>query len=102
MALKKDYLKKKDMCKVRFSLPKEAALEARKVCLVGEFNEWDTAATPMKKQKDGSFAVALDLRIGNEYQFRYLLDDATWENDWAADRYQLDPNTGTDNSVVIV
>ncbi len=102
MALKKDYLKKKEMCKVRFSLPKEAVPQVKKVSLVGEFNDWSTTDTPMKKQKDGSFAVSLDLKIGNEYQFRYLLDEETWENDWAADRYQLDASTGADNSVVIV
>lgn len=102
MALKKDYLKKKDMCRVRFSMPRGAAPDAQKVYLVGEFNGWDTMATPMKKQKDGSFAVVLDLPIGNEYQFRYLMDQTIWENDWTADRYQYDPRTGTDNSVVIV
>jgi len=43
----------------------------------------------------------LDLETGKEYQFRYLLDDDRWENDWDADAYT--PNEiGTENSVVSV
>ncbi|HEX7586772.1 MAG TPA: isoamylase early set domain-containing protein [Anaerolineae bacterium] len=75
----------KDICRVTFKLPKE--IEARTVNLVGEFNKWDKRATPMKRQKDGSFSVTLDLPAGQEFRFRYLLDDTLWENDWDADSY---------------
>jgi 1,4-alpha-glucan branching enzyme len=102
MALKKKYLKNKSLCKVTFSLSKEAGSSAKTVHLVGEFNNWDEQATPMRKSKDGSFSIALDLETGREYQFRYLIDDKIWENDWNADKYVATHFGDCDNSVVIV
>lgn len=101
MAIKKDYLKKQCTCKVTFTHPKEAVQDATKVYLVGDFNGWNTGATP-KRKKNGSFETSLDLEVGQEYQFRYLLNDHEWHNDWAADRYQNNPDTSSDNSVVVV
>ncbi len=94
----KGYLKtKKGVCKVTFELPKDVA--AQTASLVGDFNNWDPNATPMKRKRDGSFSVAVNLESGKEYRFRYLLDNARWENDWQADAYV--PNTfGTEDSVV--
>ena len=66
MSLKKKFLKSKPVCKVTFSLPKEQAKEAGKVTVVGEFNDWDTAATPLRRQKDGSFRTTLDLEAGRD------------------------------------
>ncbi len=101
MSIRKRYLKRKPLCTVTFSLPKAGAESASVVHLVGDFNGWDKAATPMKRQKNGSFAASLPLERGREYQFRYLLDDERWENDWQADRY-LRNEFGGDNSVVVV
>ena len=101
MSFKKQYLKNKPVCKVTFKLPKEAAKSAGKVTIVGEFNHWDTEATPMKKLKDGSFTVTLDLEKDREYQYRYLIDGTRWENDWKADKY-VPSGGGSDNSVVVV
>lgn len=95
--LKKSYSKTGEKCRVTFKLP--ADVEAKKVTLVGEFNDWDTSATPMKKLKDGSFSATLSLESGNVYRFRYLLDGVRWENDWEPDAYA--PNTfGTEDSIV--
>ncbi len=76
-------------------------MESQKVTIVGEFNNWDREATPLKKQKDGSRAVTLELEPGREYRYRYLIDDICWENDWFADRYEPNP-FGCDDSVVKV
>ncbi len=102
MSLKKQYLKNKPICKVTFKLSKEAAGSARTVHVVGEFNGWDAYRTPMKKLKDGTFAVTLDLDVGREYQFRYLIDETVWENDWNADKYVPGPFGNCENSVVVV
>jgi len=102
MSLKKQFMKSKPICKVTFHLSKEAVAKATKVSLVGDFNEWDTGATPMKKQKDGGFSVTLNLEQGREYQFRYLLDDSVWENDWCADKYVPSTIGDADNSVVVL
>jgi 1,4-alpha-glucan branching enzyme len=96
--LKKQYLKSKPICKVTFYLP--AAVKAETVHLVGDFNNWDEHATPMKKLKDDRFTVMLELEAGKEYQFRYLVDQSEWHNDWEADKYVPNPFSG-DNSVVV-
>jgi 1,4-alpha-glucan branching enzyme len=101
MSIRKRYLKGKPLCTVTFSLPKAGARSASSVHLVGDFNGWDKAANPMKRQKNGTFAASLSLERGKEYQFRYLLDRERWENDWQADKY-LRNEFGGDNSVVVV
>jgi 1,4-alpha-glucan branching enzyme len=102
MSLKKQYLKKSPVCKVTFQLPPEAARDAGKVNIVGDFNGWDLYAIPLKKRKDGTFSVTLNLEPDREYQFRYLIDESTWENDWEADKYVPSPYGNADNSVVVV
>ncbi len=102
MSLKKQFLKNKPVCKVTFKFPKEAAREAHTVHVVGEFNNWDIYATPMKCLKDGSFMVTVDLEQGAEYQFRYLINEKNWENDWNADKYLPSQFGNCENSVVVV
>jgi 1,4-alpha-glucan branching enzyme len=102
MSLGKKYLKSKPVCKVTFTVDKELAKDAASVVVVGEFNGWETGATPLKKQKNGSFSVTVDLETGREYQFRYLIDDTTWVSDPAADKYAFSPFGDCDNSVVAV
>ncbi len=102
MGIKKKYLKSKPVCKVSFEVTKVAAKNAKKVVLVGEFNEWNTKSLTMKKLKNGNFTFVVDLKPGKEYEFRYLLDDKSWENDWAADKYVRNEFGDCENSVVIV
>ena len=100
--IKKEYLKTKNICKVTFRLPKNAAPNAKSASIVGDFNEWNIHSNRMRKLKNGDFTIALELEPGNEYQFRYLIDEIKWENDWNADKYVESPFAGSDNSVVIV
>jgi len=102
MSLKKQYAKNKQTCKVTFKLSKIMTKAAENVHLVGEFNGWNMSANPMKKNKDGSFSTTVSLPVGREYQFRYLLDWNTWENDDCADKYVPSPYGDSDNSVVTV
>lgn len=97
--LKKKYLKSKDVCKVTFYTASE--LEAKEVNLVGDFNEWSKTATPMEPLKDGRFKVTVDLPKDSQHQFRYLVNESEWHNDWDADEYVPNPFSG-DNSVVEV
>jgi 1,4-alpha-glucan branching enzyme len=100
MSIKKQYLKSKPICKVTFRLPKEAVESAKSVNLVGEFNNWNIYATPMKKLKNGSFTVTLDLESNRDFQFRYLIDQTTWENEWDADNYVATPYGDCENSLI--
>ena len=102
MSFKKQFLKSKPVCKVTFKLSKEEAKNADSVKLVGDFNDWDTQSKPMKKLKNGGFTSTLNLEKDKQYQFRYLLNDVEWENDWTADAYLPSPVSLEDNSVVNV
>ncbi len=82
--LKKNYTKSGGTCRVTFKVPAE--LEAERIALLGEFNEWDAERHTMKKLKDGSHSVTVSLEAGQDYRFRYLVDGDRWENDEAADR----------------
>lgn len=94
---KKEDLKNQTRCRVTFIYPNTN--HAKRVSLVGEFNHWDTKASPLKHKKDGAFEVTLELEKGQDYQFRYLTDQGEWCNDEAADAYVPNP-FGGDNSVV--
>jgi 1,4-alpha-glucan branching enzyme len=102
MPLQKRYLKTRHASKVTFKLPKDAAPHAATVTLVGDFNDWDPAATPMTRLRNGDFKVTLDLEPGREYQYRFLIENEVWENDWEADKYLPSGFEGADNSVVVV
>jgi 1,4-alpha-glucan branching enzyme len=95
----KQFLKTRPVCKVTFTLPKEAAPGAETVYVVGEFNGWSRDATPMRRRKNGDYCASLDLERGRAYRFRYLIDGCRFENDWAADRYEPNPYGGEDSVV---
>lgn len=100
--IKKQYFKTKPLCRVSFFLPGIAAPAAANVCIVGDFNNWSITEHPMKRLKSGDFTISLDLEPGREYQFRYLIDECRWENDWKADKYVASCYGDCENSVVIV
>jgi 1,4-alpha-glucan branching enzyme len=97
--IKKAHSKTGRACQVTFELPPE--VNAQSACLCGEFNEWNQASHPMRRRKDGSVALTLSLKPGQQYRFRYLLDGERWENDWAADGYVPNP-FGSEDSLVQV
>ena len=99
--IKKEYLETTPACKVTFRFPKEAAPEAKKITIVGDFNGWDKNRILMKKIESGDFTVTIELKTGREYRFKYLIDGNRWENDWSADKYIPSPH-GYDDSVVVV
>jgi 1,4-alpha-glucan branching enzyme len=100
--MKKEYLKSRKVCKVTFRFPRIAAPGAKSVCIVGDFNDWNIYANPMKRLKQGDFTITLELEPGREYQFRYLVDGSRWENDWNADKYVKSPFGDSDNSVIVL
>lgn len=98
MAITKQYLKSKPVCKVTFSVPAE---DAKKVQVVGTFNDWnEKEAVELKKFKNGNFRGTVDLEKDNSYEFRYLVDGA-YVNDEQADSYAMNV-FGSENSVLNV
>ncbi len=100
MPLAKTYLKNSSKCKVTFKIPKDVAATAEQAALVGDFNDWDSTAAPMKKLKDGCFSFTINLPVGTVYHFRYLLDDKSWMNEAQADGYSFCSYANCDNSVL--
>lgn len=101
MSLEKKYLKSRPVCKVRFIAPEAIVQDAKKITVAGDFNDWNPEETKLRKQKSGLYTTTVDLDIGNEYQYRFVVDGTRWENDWAADKYVPNNQCG-ENSVVIV
>jgi 1,4-alpha-glucan branching enzyme len=62
--------------KIQFVFP---APEAQKVSLGGDFNNWDTHADPMKKDKKGIWKVTVNLKPAR-YEYLFFVDEK-WEND---------------------
>ena len=80
---------------VRFSFQVENT--AKKVHLVGDFNDWKPVS--MKKQKDGRYAITVPLNPGtHEYKF---VVDGQWRVDPDNGAWALNPY-GTLNSVAVV
>lgn len=97
--IKKTFVKSKSCYKVTFSLPKEAAANAKEVKVLGDFNNWEWESGLKMKPTKNEFTAVLELETGKDYQFRYMIDNNTWENDWNADDY-IATGYGVDNSLV--
>jgi 1,4-alpha-glucan branching enzyme len=74
---------------------------ATSVTLVGDFNDWNVAATPMHAaSEDGIWSVSLPLPPGR-YRYAFLVDGTRWMADPAAPA-AADSDFGSTNSVVTV
>ncbi|WP_224488820.1 isoamylase early set domain-containing protein [Robertkochia flava] len=96
MAISKQYLKSRPVCKVTFTVP---ASEAKKVAVVGDFNEWNPKKAALKKLKNGNFKGTLDLPVEQSYEFRYLID-GDYVNEEQADGFRWNDYAGTENAVL--
>jgi 1,4-alpha-glucan branching enzyme len=96
--LAKKVSKKQGFVYVAFALP--STVWADRVNLVGEFNDWDSMATPMTRSRlDADWRAGIELEAGRSYRFRYLVDGREWLNDWHADDHVENPG-GVYDSVV--
>ena len=82
--------------KVSFTL---TAPDAETVYLLGDFNDWQ-ARDVMTRGDDGTWGLSLTLDPDREYQFRYLVNGTSWQNDAAADKYA--PTAYRDDNSVVV
>ncbi|WP_166962987.1 isoamylase early set domain-containing protein [Yeosuana marina] len=96
MAITKQYLKSKPICKVTFSV---LAKEAKEVKVVGTFNDWDTKTEGLKKLKNGTFKGTVDLEKGSSYEFKYIID-GVYVNDADADGYMWNDFAAAENGVL--
>lgn len=82
--------------KVTFNIPAEDA--ALPVSVVGDFNGWDPAATPLVRRGQ-TLRASVVLAAGRRYAFRYLGDGGRWFNDEEADDYEPNGFGGSDSVV---
>jgi 1,4-alpha-glucan branching enzyme len=84
------------MQEVEFALH---APDVKKVCIAGQFNDWNTKSMPMKKSKDGTWRIKMKLPRG-KCEYKYFVDGA-WARDISG--AGMIPNPfGTSNCVIDV
>ena len=70
--------------RVTFVLP--AAEPAGAVSVVGDFNEWNPYAHPLRKRANGVRSAVVILPAGTTLRFRYLAEGGVWFDDDTAER----------------
>lgn len=65
--------------RVTFALP--AAEPAGAVSVVGDFNDWDPFAHPLRKRANGVRSAVVTVQAGSTLNFRYLAEGGIWFDD---------------------
>ena len=65
-----------DGVKLTFVVPEEVV--DAPVSVVGDFNDWDPFAHPMRRRSNGTRSVGVTLPPGETVEFRYLADGGVW------------------------
>ncbi|MEM8863592.1 MAG: isoamylase early set domain-containing protein [Chloroflexota bacterium] len=97
-------LKKSGKYTVTFRIPCEELPEdvvASQINIVASFNNWSITETPMKIADSIGWEAKVKLKPG-QYEFRYLINDSYWYNDWAADGYEPNRLQNADNCLLIL
>jgi 1,4-alpha-glucan branching enzyme len=68
--------------RVTFVLP--AAEPVGAVSVVGDFNDWNPYAHPLRKRANGIRSAAVTLPAGATLRFRYLAEGGVWFDDETA------------------
>src|SRR5262245_43594674 len=56
-----------------------------RVSVAGDFNNWSSDATPMKKGDDGAWRTTVRLGEGVQY-YKFVVDGDQWKNDPKSDK----------------
>jgi 1,4-alpha-glucan branching enzyme len=67
------------MVRVTFALP--VAEPAAAVSVVGDFNDWDPFAHPLRVRANQTRSAAVTVPTGSTLRFRYLADGGRWFDD---------------------
>lgn len=90
------------MARIASARPTEFKLyapQAKRVSLVGSFNNWDTKAISAKKDSKGNWAAKTNLKPGR-YEYKFFVD-GSWLNDPRCNSYVANA-FGSQNCVVEV
>jgi 1,4-alpha-glucan branching enzyme len=67
------------MVRVTFALPLEEPAAA--VSVVGDFNDWDPFAHPLRVRANRTRSASVTVPSGSTLRFRYLADGGRWFDD---------------------
>ena len=98
MAIKKQFVKSKPVCKVTFTLEDK---NAQVISVIGDFNDWNQTEGELSKSKNGTFKGVFELPKDASYEFKYLID-GNYVNEVEADSFVWNEFAGTENSVLTV
>ncbi len=65
--------------RVTFVLPTDEPDGA--VSVVGDFNNWDPFAHPLRRRANGTRTAVVRLPAGSRFHYRYLADGGVWFDD---------------------
>jgi 1,4-alpha-glucan branching enzyme len=68
--------------RVTFALPADEPRGT--VSVVGDFNNWDPFAHPLRRRANGTRSAAVTVRSGSTLRFRYLAEGGIWFDDETA------------------
>ncbi|HEV2374432.1 MAG TPA: isoamylase early set domain-containing protein [Streptosporangiaceae bacterium] len=80
--------------RVTFTLPADEPRGA--VSVVGDFNDWNPFAHPMRRRAGGTRSAAVTVQAGSMLRFRYLAEGGVWFDDETAPAYE-----GQDASIMV-
>ena len=80
--------------RVTFALPADEPGGA--VSVVGDFNDWDPFAHPLRRRANGTRSAAVTVAAGARLRFRYLAEGGIWFNDETAGEWD-----GQDASIAV-
>jgi 1,4-alpha-glucan branching enzyme len=65
--------------RITFALPADGPGGA--VSVVGDFNDWDPLAHPLRRRANGTRSAVVTVPAGSTLRFRYLAEGGHWFND---------------------
>lgn len=68
--------------RITFALPADEPNGA--VSVVGDFNDWNPHANPMRKRANGTRSAVVTVPAGATVRFRYLAEGGVWFDDETA------------------
>jgi len=75
-----------DVVRVTFVLPEDEPPGA--VSVVGDFNDWDPHAHPLRPRGNGTRSAVVKLPAGRTLRFRYLAEGGLWFDDDTAEKQE--------------
>jgi serine protease AprX len=75
--------------------------QAESVSLVGDFNSWNTALTPLRKDDSGLWVAEVEAPKAGKYQYKFIVDGSRWLED-PSNGMKVPDNYGGMNSLLAI